>query len=128
MREADKIDPPAMLRTHILARIGEEERRRAKIFLAASMATLSLSIVGVVYSVRYMLQGLYQSSFYSYFSLLFSDPDVVLAYWREFAFSLAESLPLLGVTASLITVAVLLLSVRVLANNLRYGLMSPSST
>ena len=117
-----------MLRTHILARIGEEERRRAKIFLAASMATLSLSIVGVVYSVRYMLQGLYQSSFYSYFSLLFSDPDVVLAYWREFAFSLAESLPLLGVTASLITVAVLLLSVRVLANNLRYGLMSPSST
>lgn len=127
MREIEQFEPPATLRTKILMRIGQEERRRAKIFLAASATTISLSIVGIVFSVQYMMEGFYQSSFYTYFSLLLSDPDIVLRYWQEFALSIAESLPFLGITISLIAIVMLLLSVRVLANNLRHGLMpSPS--
>lgn len=123
MREPEQLEPPAALRGKILMRIGQEERRRAKIFLSASIATISLSTIGIMYSIQYMVQGFYQSSFYSYFSLLISDPDIVLAYWREFVLSLAESFPLIGIIASLMAIVILLLSIRVLANNVRYGLM-----
>ena len=34
MREMDKIDPPAKLRANILMSIGQEERRRARVFLS----------------------------------------------------------------------------------------------
>lgn len=123
MREIGQFELPTELRGKILMRIGQEERHRAKIFLAASATTISLSVVGIIFSVQYMMEGFYQSSFYTYFSLLLSDPDIVLTYWQEFTLSLAESLPLLGITVSLITVTILLLSIRVLANNLRQGLL-----
>jgi len=121
MREIDKIDPPTKLRANILMRIGREERRRARVFLLVFATVVPFSILGIVFSTQYMLQGFYQSSFYSYFSLLLSDPDIVLAYWKDFSLSIAESVPFMGITLSLITIVALLISIRIIANNLRNG-------
>lgn len=121
MREMDKIDPPAKLRANILVRIGQEERRRARVSLSVFATVVPFSILGVVFSIQYMLEGFYQSGFYSYFSLLLSDPDVVLAYWGDFSLSIVESAPFMGITLSLITIVVLLMSIRIIANNLQNG-------
>ena len=121
MRETDKIDPPAKLRTNILISIGREERRRTRVFLSVFAAAVPLSILGIVFSIQYMFQGFYQSSFYSYFTLLLSDPDIVLTYWKDFSLSIAESVPFMGITVSLVTIILLLISIRVIANNLRNG-------
>jgi hypothetical protein len=122
MREMDKIKPPVGLRAHILMRIGREEFRRARAYLFASATIGAAGVFGVALSVKYMLQGFNQSGFYNYFSLLISDPDIMLTYWREFVLSIVESVPFIGITVSLATVALLMFSIRIFANNMKHGL------
>jgi hypothetical protein len=121
MREMDKIKLPAKLRANILTRIGREEFRRARIYLFASATVGAVGVFGALLSIKYMLQGLSQSGFYNYFSLLISDPDMMLTYWREFALSIVESAPFIGITILLAAIAVLMFSARIFANNMRHG-------
>ena len=121
----DKLKPPKELREKILFSINKEEIRRAKTYFLVSVTTGLVSIFGLIFSVRYMIQEFYQSSFYSYLSLIFSDPSVVLSYWKELSMSLLETLPILGITISLIAVYVLLVSIRTLVKNTR-GILIPS--
>jgi hypothetical protein len=122
MGQMGKLEPSETLRRSVLLGIRREERRRARVYLLVSGMAGSFSPVGIFFAVKYLFTVLYQSSFYGYLSLMFSDPDIVFGNFQDFAFSLAESAPLVGVTAILITVALLLLSIRVFANNLRNGL------
>lgn len=111
------------LREKILASIKHEEIRRAKIYVFTALTTIVTSLVGSVFAFKYVIQGVYQSSFYSYFSLLFSDPDIAVSYWRELLLSLVETAPLMGITFSLIMLATLLISMRILANNAKTHLI-----
>lgn len=108
-------------------RIGQEEHRRARTYLIGSSAAISLSAAGIIFSFQYLIQSFFQSNFYTYLSLLFSDPDVALIYWREFTLSLIETTPLFEITLSLIAVVTLLISIRVFVNNMR-GVFVPSFT
>jgi hypothetical protein len=118
----DVLKTPKGLKNKILISIRQEELRRARMYVFLSMATISASLWGIIFAVKYVLAGFYQTSFYSYFSLVFSDPDIAFSYWRELSFSLIEALPLLGITFSLIAVAILLTSVRFLAQNTKSNL------
>ena len=115
----DRLKAPSRLRETILGSIRSEERRKARIYLAASSATLFVSATGFIYSVGYLSQAFQASEFYTYFSLVLSDPDIVLGYWRDIVLSLAESLPVLAVTALLFAVWSSLASVRIMARNMR---------
>lgn len=119
----DRLEPPKGLRGKILASIRYEEIRRARIYVFAALGTIATSLLGIVFAFKYMLQGFYQSSFYSYFSLLFSDPDIAISYWKELSLSLIETAPLVGITLSLVALAALLTSMRVLVNNARPHLL-----
>ncbi|MFZ2522223.1 MAG: hypothetical protein WAX44_04560 [Minisyncoccia bacterium] len=121
----DKLKLPKELREKILFSINKEEIRRAKTYFLVSVTTGLASIFGLIFSVRYMIQEFYQSSFYSYLSLIFSDPSIAVSYWKELSMSLLETLPILGITISLIAVYVLLVSIRTLAKNTR-GILIPS--
>ncbi|OGG50369.1 hypothetical protein A3C18_00615 [Candidatus Kaiserbacteria bacterium RIFCSPHIGHO2_02_FULL_54_11b] len=123
MREHPAPIPSERLRQHILTRISREERRRARIYVFASAATILLSIVGIVVSVQYMLQAMRLSSSSEYLSLILSDADIVFANWQVFALSLLESIPLLPILMSLIASFTLLVAIRTFANNLRTGLV-----
>lgn len=113
----DQLQPPSELRKNILLQIVREEHHRAKNYVLASVATASVSVMGVIFSINYVAQAISASSFYQYLSLLFSDPDVVLSYWKEFVLSLVESLPFFAITLVLVAVVVLMLSVRVFTSN-----------
>jgi len=115
----DKLKPPKELRGKILFSINKEETRRAKVYFFVSITTTLASVFGLIFSVRYMIQSFYQSSFGSFISLIFSDPNIMVSYWKELSMSLLETLPILGITISLIAVGALLVSIRTLVKNTR---------
>lgn len=115
----DRFKPPSKLREAILGSIRSEERRKARIYITVSSATLLVSVIGFIFSVRYLFQIFQTSEFYTYFSLVFSDPDIVLGYWQDIALSLAESLPILALTMLLIAIWISLASVRIMVRNMR---------
>lgn len=121
----DRLEPSKKLREKILFSINKEEIRRAKMYFLVSVTTGLVSIFGLIFSIRYMIQEFYQSSFVSFISLIFSDPTIMVSYWRELSMSLLETLPIFGITVSLLAVYVLLVSVRVLVKNTR-GVLLPS--
>lgn len=108
MPESSKI-----LRDNIISGVKGYERRRSRLYLLISAVGIPSSVWGIIASVLYVGGALNQSSFYQYFSLLFSDTDVVFSYWREFAFSVAESIPIIGLILVFIALTALLVSVRV---------------
>lgn len=117
------ITPPEGLLERIMARIKKEERvlliKKVALFSAAALG----SLFALIPAFQYALQEFHQSGFYQYLSLLFSDSGVVLVYWKEFAMSLAESLPVLGILVFLSAVFVFLGSVKLAINNIKniYG-------
>lgn len=113
----DKFEPSKDLRQNIVLTIVKEERQRAKNYLILSSTTALGSVVGVIFSVQYVIQVITQLSFYKYFSLFFSDSDIVLSYWRDFVMSLVESMPFFAITLVLLAVVALMMSVRVFINN-----------
>lgn len=116
------LKPSAVLRRAIIARIRIMEYRRARAFLIASGVAISFSVVAIVLSVSYLVHAFLQSSFAAYLSLLFSDTDVVVLYWREFALSIVESAPVFGITIGLSALLALLASARLFVRNIRFGL------
>lgn len=121
----DRIEPPKRLKLSILASIVEEERRRVKRLLVIFAPASLLSLIGIIFSIQYVLKAFYQSDFYTYFSLLLSDPDVVLTYWKEFAMSLIDTIPFMWITVSLISIALFLICLRMFSNSIRNN-FSPS--
>lgn len=109
------------LRARIVVQVAREERRRARISLGISGGVLLCSASGLAYSLFYLVEGFASSPFYNYLSLMFSDSDVLAAYWRELVLSLAESLPLISSIVALALLASLLASARVFVQSLNGG-------
>ena len=116
MRE--NIEPPERLYLGILARIESEKRRIARILLAFFGVVAAASLAAIIPSFQYAAREFAQSGFYEYLFLLFSDSGAVLASWREFALSLAESLPITEITIFLVMVFVFLVSAKLAIKNI----------
>jgi len=114
------------LRKNILSGIHKYEYRQARNFLVLSAVTGTMSLAGIVGSVWYLAATLTQTSFYHYLSLVFTDADLVLPYWKEFVLSLAETLPLFGITLILVGVVAFLLSLRTFVGNISHRSALPS--
>jgi len=108
-----QIEPPHELYERILARIRRIALVKFVIFLASTLA----SSVILVFSFQYAAQEFYVSGFSQYLSLIISDGDSLITYWEDLLISLAESLPILGMTLLLTSIFLLLGSVRLLAEN-----------
>jgi hypothetical protein len=59
------------------------------------------------------------------FVLLLPDGSVVMLYWKEFTFSLIESLPFMSITILLSAIFVLLLSLRLARGYLKHTRKTP---
>ena len=116
---------PERLRASVLTSIRATEYRRARKYVAIAAITLLISSIGLILATISLTKTLYASEFYSYVTLVFSDPDVALGYWKYIALALAESLPVVAVVIALGFVLTALASIRVIANNIRMAL-SPS--
>ncbi len=96
----------AHLESVILSRINLEVKSRARqmlwLFGCGSLGAFGL----LVYLFKYIIQAFSHSGFYEYLSLAFSGDSTVFIYWKEFAFSVLDSLPLLTLIAFLGTIVV----------------------
>lgn len=113
----ERLEPSDKLRAGILARIDFERSRSARIRLAFLGIASAASLAAMIPSFQYVAREFYQSGFYQYLSLLFSDSGAVLASWKVFALSLVEALPLAEITIFLVAVFVFLVSVKLAVRN-----------
>lgn len=120
----DKLEPSPELEGLILARINFGKRRSAKIKAVFSGIITLASLAALISTFQYALYGFYQSGFYQYFSLIFSDGGSVLAFWREFAQLLAESLPLSGTIIFLSAIFIFFGSIRLAVKNIKAASLS----
>ena len=74
------------------------------------------SLVALVPSIKILLADLAQSGFYDYISLIFSDSRSIVSYWKEFIFSLGESLPVISILISLSLLFIFLKTVQSITN------------
>lgn len=110
--------PGIKLEDHIWNRLCERDTRivRTKFycFTILSLASLGASIL----VIRTLARELTQSGFYEYLSLIFSDSGSVATYWKEFIFSLAESIPTVSIMLILTLLSLFLLSLRHIARSI----------
>jgi len=79
------------------------------------------SLVGLMPAFKALSSDFVQSGFYEYFSLIFSDSGLILSYWKELFFSLAESLPTISIILTLSLLFICFLSLRYLMKQISKG-------
>lgn len=84
------------------------------------------SLIGIVPAWKALSSDLAQSGFYEYLSLVFSSSDSILSYWKELAFSIAESLPTTSIILSFSLVFILFLSLKYAARQIIKGQLFPT--
>ena len=112
-------EPSAQFFPRVIRRIAQQERRAIMRTRVISSLGMMLSLVGLVLASRMVHQGITESGFSEFFSLLFSDAGTIAVYWKSMGLALLESLPVAGVIALLGTLLVFLKSIATLASGTR---------
>ncbi len=116
--QIDHLEPPEGLLDKIILRIDVEKKRRTVRFGVGLFGVLAVAaVVAFIPALGELQSEMAGSGFSQFFSLIFSDTQVVLTYWREFVLSLVESMPLFGMTVVLGSVLVFLASVKFLVRD-----------
>jgi hypothetical protein len=109
-----KYEPDPGLAFSVWRTIITREKRITRIKLWSLSVILFVSTLGLIPAFQMLLNNLAHSGFYEYFSLIFSDGGSMMTYWKEFSFSLVESLPTLSIVLTLSVLFVCFLSLRYL--------------
>jgi len=109
--QSENIELPQGLLESVLVKVRLEQKKSAKRELIFVGSTAAGSLIAIIPVFSYFIDGFIQSSFYQYFSLIFSEGTGALAFWKEIGMSLAESLPILSVTVFLTVLVVLIWSI-----------------
>ena len=107
---------PRGLFSRIIKRLGLEKelalvKGNLKFFTALLVIFLTLSVFALI-GVKHVLA---ESSFGPFISLIFSDPGVVIKHWHSFTFAVFESIPGITGMALFLSVAFLVLFIRLAA-------------
>lgn len=119
MRAIGEIKAKEGLRNKVLLAIRKKEQKRARFFAFSSLIFIVPSVWALFIYTKSVFEALYSSGFSEYLSLIFSDTDIVFAYWREFSLSLVESIPFANIIIVLILAVLVAFSARVLARNIK---------
>lgn len=111
-------EPPKDLFGKIMSRIRKEQRtsirRRIIIFSIGLLGSLA-AFIPVFQSAR---NAFAEFGFIQFFSLLFSDSEIIITYWRSFVLTLLESLPVMSIVALLAIILIFLESLKLLVKNI----------
>jgi hypothetical protein len=111
-----QIEPPSGLGGAILEKIELARRRSLLMRRVFSIGADLVSLVAFIGASVTLVQAFRSSGFGSYLSLLLSDGQAVLSFWNEYLYSLAESLPLASIGVCLLSLFLLLASLRYTSN------------
>lgn len=113
---------PSGLADGIILKINNKARRHAKVKTLGLSTVSALSIIASVPIISQIITSFTQSGFYNYLSIIFSDGDVAIVYWKEILLTLAESLPVFAIISLLIVLAIFTWSALMTASIVRNGL------
>jgi hypothetical protein len=115
----DNTNPSPQLYLKIMKRLRREERILAgkKIVLFSIM--FSSSLAGLVSAGKMLFLQLQTSGFISFASLIFSDFDVVAAYWQNLLMAILEAMPTMSIALCLAILLIALQSVKLLSKNIK---------
>jgi len=103
---------------------------QAKQAKSLKIQSLVYGIIGVlslgcfVFMIFYMKKQFALSGFFQYVSLIFSDGNLFASYWKEYLLSLADSLPVASLGASVFLLVSILVSIRKLLKQYKNQLLS----
>jgi hypothetical protein len=109
---------PRGLEQKILLVVAKREAQRTRFRVAASGVLSVGALFALIPTTQYVWGEIIGSGVGQYFSLIFSDGGSLLGYWREFALTIIEATPLIGLTVLLFIIFVLLRSVHTFVYNI----------
>lgn len=115
------INPPGGLLEKVLSRLEKEQKilalkRRRIIFSFGAV----ISALGLIPAYLALQASLAESGFFQFFSLIFSDSEIIAAYWQNFVLSLLESLPIINLAIFLAVIMAFLEFLKLLTKNLKF--------
>lgn len=99
-------EPSRELLGNIMTNIALIEIARARTRLAFFTVSAGIFSIVAIVMFGYAAREFAQSEFLQYFSLIFSDGGAVFLAWKEFVLSLAESMPIVGITAAFLATVI----------------------
>ena len=107
-----KIEPNFDLKEKIWNHLLLRDKRIAY-FKLISFSSISIaSLAGFIPMFKILANDFTQSGFYEYLSLVFSNNGIFSSYWKDFAYSLAESIPTMSIISVLVTIFIFFLSLK----------------
>lgn len=91
-------NPPTQSFDAVIVRIARLEIRRFRMRLSLYGSLVVAAVVAFVPVVRYFIAAANESGFFQYLSLITSDGQFLLAHWSDFARTIADSAPVMGMT------------------------------
>ncbi len=110
---------PVGLFDNVINQIQAKRKSAAKKRLLIFSASTILSVVALFFTFQATRASLVESGFWHFFSLLFSDFKIVVAYGKNFISTLLETLPVTNIIIFLAVAVVFLESVKFLVRNIK---------
>ncbi|MEI7810022.1 MAG: hypothetical protein WCI41_00475 [bacterium] len=117
-----KYEPNVNLADNIWHKIIIRNKRIAFIKTSAFSTLGALSLFGLIPVSQALFTEFTKSGFYEYFSLMFSGN--VSSYWKDLAYSMAESLPITNIIYTFVLVFILFLSIKYVVKQIIKNKMS----
>lgn len=113
------IEPKIELKNSIIKRIRNEETKKT-IYKMISGSVLSLaSIFTLVFYTINIFKDAQVSGLSEYLSLIISDSGLVISYWQTYMMSIVESLPIIPITITAVSVLIFVWSISSLVNTFK---------
>lgn len=103
----NQIEPRSRLCVEICNTIAVREKRARRTRLITYTVIAGVSFIAIVPTTMILVNDLSQSGFGHYASLAFSDGAALTEYWKQFAVTLVESVPVVSLALLLGTILVL---------------------
>ena len=110
-KNVSQIEPSGELKGLILRRIEIESARQVKRKLIFSYFGLGSSFIAGIWAIVSLGNVILKSEFWSILSLIFSDAQIVVGYWKTYLYSLLETLPVVSIVLILIPILGLIMSI-----------------
>lgn len=111
-----EVNPPTGLSGVIFASIEREKNQWLRLELFISRLGFAGSLFALIYTSWVFGQVIIKSEFWRIASLLASDLGIVAQNWEEFSYSLLETMPVVSITAILIPLFSMVLSIYFYSN------------
>ncbi|MCL5094093.1 MAG: hypothetical protein M1355_03110 [Patescibacteria group bacterium] len=115
-----EIETPKYLYEKVIKRIERESRiEEVKKQLFIFLMIFIISLLAFIPAFSYFQKEISQSEFREFVSLAISDSRILISYWRELIFSLAETLPVSSSMSALSSLLIMLISLNFIIRDIR---------